>query len=412
MSSRVLYISYDGMTDALGQSQVLPYLCGLAQRGHQITLISAEKPEVFAAGRATVEKIVAESGIDWQPTVYTKRPPIVSTLKDILKIKRLALSLQRRGGFDIVHCRSYIAAFVGLTLKKKFGCRFVFDMRGFYADERVDGNIWNTKKLIYRLVYDFFKRKEKVFMTESDAIVSLTNAAKSEILQWNLPNVTADKITVIPCCADVNHFDYNAVNQADIDNWRKKLNISPNAFVLSYLGSVGTWYMLPEMMDFFGELLKYKPNAQFLFITRDSKKMILDEAERHGIGADRIIVQPATRSEVPSLAMLSDASLFFIKPVWSKKASSPTKLAELMALGIPCLTNRGVGDVDEIMSRNPQGVLIDGWNSADYAAAIEKMLKLPPDGRSQSRQMACEMFSLENGVAAYNIVYERVKSKE
>ena len=33
MSSRVLYISYDGMTDALGQSQVLPYLCGLAQRG-------------------------------------------------------------------------------------------------------------------------------------------------------------------------------------------------------------------------------------------------------------------------------------------------------------------------------------------------------------------------------------------
>ena len=144
MSTRILYISYDGMTDALGQSQVLPYLCGLAQRGHQITLISAEKPEVFAAGRATIEKIVAEAGIDWLPTLYTKRPPIVSTLKDILKIKRLALSLQRRSGFDIVHCRSYIAAFVGLALKNKFGCRFVFDMRGFYADERVDGNIWRS----------------------------------------------------------------------------------------------------------------------------------------------------------------------------------------------------------------------------------------------------------------------------
>ena len=79
-----------------------------------------------------------------------------------------------------------------------------------------------------------------------------------------------------------------------------------------------------------------------------------------------------------------------------------------MALGIPCLTNRGVGDVDEIMSRNPQGVLIDGWNSADYAAAIEKMLKLPPNGRSQSRQMACEMFSLENGIAAYESIYEKI----
>jgi glycosyltransferase involved in cell wall biosynthesis len=91
-----------------------------------------------------------------------------------------------------------------------------------------------------------------------------------------------------------------------------------------------------------------------------------------------------------------------------EKASSPTKLAELMALGIPCLTNRGVGDVDEIMSRNPQGVLIDGWNSADYATAIEKMLKLPPNGRSQSRQMACAIFSLENGIAAYESIYEKI----
>jgi len=44
--------------------------------------------------------------------------------------------------------------------------------------------------------------------------------------------------------------------------------------------------------------------------------------------------------------LLSNASLFFIKPVWSKKASSPTKLAELMGLGIPVFSNSGVGDVD------------------------------------------------------------------
>ena len=37
---RALYISYDGMTDPLGRSQVLPYLEGLAKRGHEITLVS------------------------------------------------------------------------------------------------------------------------------------------------------------------------------------------------------------------------------------------------------------------------------------------------------------------------------------------------------------------------------------
>ncbi len=31
----ILYISYDGMTDPLGQSQVLPYLKGLAKKGYK-----------------------------------------------------------------------------------------------------------------------------------------------------------------------------------------------------------------------------------------------------------------------------------------------------------------------------------------------------------------------------------------
>src|SRR4051794_20204501 len=41
----VLYITYDGLTDPLGRSQVLPYLTGLAERGHRITVLSCEKPE-------------------------------------------------------------------------------------------------------------------------------------------------------------------------------------------------------------------------------------------------------------------------------------------------------------------------------------------------------------------------------
>lgn len=408
MGIRVLYISYDGMTDSLGRSQVLPYLCGLSDNGYEVTLISAEKPDVFSKGKSDVDAIVSSHKINWHPIGYTKRPPIVSTMLDILKMRHMAYKLNRENEFSIVHCRSYISAFVGLSMKRKCGCHFVFDMRGFYADERVDGNIWNTRHIVYRQVYDFFKRKERQFMSCADAIVSLTNVAKNEILSWNLPDVGADKITVIPCCADVAHFDYRNQNVDKIDRWRKVLNISKEDFVLSYLGSVGTWYMLPEMMDFFVELQKKCNDAKFLLITKDDRDAILAEAARHGISQDRIAIQPATRDEVPQLAMLSSASLFFIKPAWSKKASSPTKLAELMSLGIPCLTNKGVGDVDEIIRNNPLGVLIDGWSSADYRNAIEKMLKLPIDSKPQSRQLACDRFSLDRGVASYLSIYEKV----
>jgi hypothetical protein len=40
---RTVYLSYDGLDDPLGQSQVLPYLLGLAQRGHRFHVISFEK---------------------------------------------------------------------------------------------------------------------------------------------------------------------------------------------------------------------------------------------------------------------------------------------------------------------------------------------------------------------------------
>lgn len=79
-------------------------------------------------------------------------------------------------------------------------------MRGFWADERVDGGLWKLKNPIYSMIYRFFKQKEKDFLQYSDGIISLTNAAKTEMMRWNLPEVNAEKIDVIPCAADFDLF--------------------------------------------------------------------------------------------------------------------------------------------------------------------------------------------------------------
>ncbi len=78
---------------------------------------------------------------------------------------------------------------------------------------------------------------------------------------------------VIPCCADVNHFIIS--NEAEKTITKTKLNIIENAFVVGYLGSIGTWYMLDEMLDFFAELKKQKQNAVLFFVTADDKEQIL-----------------------------------------------------------------------------------------------------------------------------------------
>ena len=137
-----LYLSYDGMTDPLGQSQVIPYLVGLAREGYRIHLVSFEKPERFAAGRARIAERLASAGIEWHPLPYTRRPPVLSTVRDVVRMRRLVERLHARHRFELVHCRSYVAALAGLALKERHGVKFVFDMRGFWPDERVVGGTW------------------------------------------------------------------------------------------------------------------------------------------------------------------------------------------------------------------------------------------------------------------------------
>ena len=61
-NNRVLFISYDGMTDPLGQSQVLPYLTHLVQLNYEIHILSTEKNENFLNNKAIIEAM--RSG-DW-----------------------------------------------------------------------------------------------------------------------------------------------------------------------------------------------------------------------------------------------------------------------------------------------------------------------------------------------------------
>ena len=45
--ARVLYISYNGMLDSLGQTQVIPYVRELSRAGVQFSLLSFEKPHAY-----------------------------------------------------------------------------------------------------------------------------------------------------------------------------------------------------------------------------------------------------------------------------------------------------------------------------------------------------------------------------
>jgi glycosyltransferase involved in cell wall biosynthesis len=306
----------------------------------------------------------------------------------------------------LLHCRSYISALAGLEIKKRFNIPFVFDMRGFWADERIDGKIWNLSNPVYKFIYDFFKRKEKAFLQQSAHVVSLTENAKREILSWNLSGLSPGKITVIPCCADLGHFHPDRVDSALSRKLRNELNLPESCKILIYLGSLGTWYMSEEMMQFFSVLRKQDPDYLFLLVTRDSAEMLESLCRKYEIPPASIRVKSAERDEVPALIAMSTASVFFILPSYSKKASSPTKLAELMAMGIPVICNEGVGDVAEIIEKSNAGWAVSDFSAASLDTVAHKLINSEAIDRQKLRKAAEEYGSLEKGVMAYAGIYK------
>ncbi|MEN7549607.1 glycosyltransferase [Rapidithrix thailandica] len=405
--TQVLYLSYDGMTDPLGQSQVIPYLKGIAQKGYQITLISFEKEENQSRS-SFIKELLNKANIQWVPLTYTKRPPVLSTLWDIFQLKKTAKKLHRKHQFQIVHCRSYITALVGLGMKRKYGVKFVFDMRGFWADERLDGNIWDIRKPVFKTVYNFFKKKEIQFLQEADYTVSLTHQGKDEIASWPQFRQSNLRIKVIPCCVDRKLFDKNKVEEAEVAQWRTKLQLRPENFILSYLGSIGTWYMLPEMLSFFKKLLKEKPEAIFLFITADDPEMIKAQAKQQGIDEKYLRITRVNREEVPAALSLSNLSVFFIKPAYSKKASSPTKQGELMSMGVPVICNAGVGDTDFIVNKYQSGWVTTEFSEREFERIILQLNQLNGFDNTQLQAGADDYFALSKGISSYLEVYQKV----
>jgi glycosyltransferase involved in cell wall biosynthesis len=410
----ILFVSYDGMTDSLGQSQVLPYIREISKKDYRYTLISFEKEDRYRLHHQTIEQICAKAEVDWIPISYSGSIPILSTIWNVYRLKKEVFELHKRRPIDLFHSRSHVPSLAAHALFLQKKVPFLFDMRGFWADERVDGKVWNLRNPIFKKVYEFFKRKEIEFLIDAGAIISLTENGKEEILSWQklsqTPIALKTKkldISVIPCCVDTELFNPSSVSSDQQETLRNQLDIRKEHFVLGYVGSIGTWYMLPEMLDFFKTLEKNNPNAIFLFVSNEGNK-INELAFQKGISISKIRIVSCLHSQVPSYISLFTVSIYFILPAYSKKASSPTKQAELMAMDIPVICNAGVGDSDLIVKKYEAGWVIEEFTTEDYQKVV-KQLSESNFSEFEGLSANCkDIFQLEKGAEVFEEVYKKL----
>jgi hypothetical protein len=99
---KVLFISYDGMTDPLGQSQVIPYLKGLSALGHEISILSCEKKIRFEIESVEIKKLLDSNNIKWFPIFYIPSPPVLSSIKDVWNIRKKSREICKNEGIEMI----------------------------------------------------------------------------------------------------------------------------------------------------------------------------------------------------------------------------------------------------------------------------------------------------------------------
>ncbi len=389
--SQVLYITYDGLLEPLGQSQVLAYMEKLAPEW-PVHILSFEKSKDRddEARVAAMRARLRAAGIGWTPLAYHKSPSAPATAYDIAVGTLVALQLVLRLKVKIVHARSYVPALVAIAVKRVAGVKFLFDMRGFWADERVDGGLWPKDGALYRTT----KSLERVFLENANRIVTLTQASAQELARFPALKDRRSQVSVIPTCAD-------------LDRFRPQTKAASEPFVFGYVGSVGTWYLLDEIVTFYLTLAQRRPDARLLFVNRNEHDLIRATLSQRGVPPERFEIVAAEHSDVPRQIARMHAAAAIIRPCFSKIASAPTKLGEYLGCGVPCVGNAGVGDMEEILEGKRVGVALRDFSQADHQGGVTRLLALLDEPECQGRCVATarELFSLEAGVDAYRRIY-------
>jgi len=395
---RSLYVCYLSLEDPLVESQVMAYLEGLARHGHTIHLLTFETGRLTRSRRRGLRGRTRARGVHWHGLRYHKRPSLPATALDALSGAFMCAWLLRRHRLDAVHARSHVPAAMSMLAARLAPHELIFDIRGLMAEEYVDLGRWHRGGLAFRIT----KRAERAAIRRAAGIVVLTERVR----RLRCVEQHRGEMRVIPCCADVDRLAAAGTRRATV---RQRLGVGARP-VLAYVGKLGGWYMDAEMVDFVAAARAEIPGLFFLVLTQGDSNDLERRLTGRGITSSDYALTAVEHARLGDLLAAADAAIALIRPVPSKVASSPTKIGECLAAGLPVVAT-DIGDVKSLLQRSRSGLILDDFSTAAYREAARELASMLADPATAGRCVATadEHLSLEGiGIPRYDSLYRAV----
>jgi hypothetical protein len=363
----ILYISYDSITDDISKSQTIPLLNQYSKR-NKVYLISFEKkPNEAKKNKNYLNKKIRWHCIKFETNLILKLFSLISCQIKILKI----LLLDK---IDIIQTRSYVPTIFILIPKllKKF--RLIFDIRGFWFDEKFEA------EHISSLSYNVLKILEKFLFIFADKIITLSHISKKIIFK-NF-KIDKKKIHVIPTFTNFKKFKNN-------------LKITPiDKIIFGYVGNVGMNYEFNKVIKFFEYFDKINNNWELIIANNQISKIPLIETLPF---KKKIKLKKVKFSQMNKFYSKIDLCVYFLNKKFSKKASCPTKLGELIATNTPFITNSKIGDINQIILKiKMKEFLINKINTSKLIKINRIILKIKNKELKYNSRLKLEHFFSEN----------------
>jgi glycosyltransferase involved in cell wall biosynthesis len=393
----ITHVSLDGLSTALGQSQVLAVSERLAAMGWEHTILSLEPEAVAESAFEALDARMASSGVHWQHRPYCHGR--AGALQNALSMTAMIRDVRERT--DLFHCRSYFGAFFPAASSIFRSTPYVFDTRGYWVDEKIEGGVW-FQNVASRAIA---RRVERELYNRASGVVSLTELAAEDVRNGRFGRQhPRDRSICIPTCVDYTKF-------------QMQRGVAPHEFlcdgpIVAYVGSLNPAYEYREALQLVALILDRLPQAKFLALTSQVDEMTA-VANATAIPETRRLITCVPHERMHLWLPWIDFGLMLrVGHNQANRASMPTKLAEFFATGVTPIAYGANSDVTDWVTRAGSGLVLDDLAIDSLEQAAEWVESGVSDAGvlARARLVAEKHFSLDSGAERYDTLFQNILS--
>ena len=180
--------------------------------------------------------------------------------------------------------------------------------------------------------------------------------------------------------------------------------------MLGYLGSIGPLYDFKGYLNLLKLCLEKQLPVSGIVLTNNLKEANGEILNFNYQEFDNSIqCFNLSRDQVPDYLQLFSFLVSFCTISHSIIGASPTKIGEALSLGIPIISNSGVGDIDEIISKTKSGIIVEDTTLKSLNECLKKIELFKVD-HNLVRESSRKFFDLENASDEYLKIYKFLSS--